>query len=179
MKLKCQLRNNTDDNRTVFFPKGLLCKVNKEGYQNGILLQWSWVCIPPKSDRIFILHVFCINYGKSGSDAESDYNFLGITSSPLMKELCDKIGWRKINYEHYYGNGTSTSALKEENVTYDEIAEDLQNAVWSITNGDGLTDEHISFIESLPLLEEGTYPTELEDETVEYPYYFEEYTPVK
>nr|WP_319398929.1 thioester domain-containing protein [uncultured Carboxylicivirga sp.] len=180
IKLLCNLKNTTNQYRTVFFPRGLLCKVHKEGYQNAMSLQWTWVTIKPYGSRTFILHMYCINYGRSGSDAQSEFSFLGITNSPTMWNLINRIGWRKINYEHYFGHGYPTSySLKDEAVSYENITSELQNAVWSVTNGDGLTDESISFIESIPELEEGTYPDNLDDIDIQPPFYFDEYTPAE
>lgn len=178
VKLAVTLKNTSNKYRTVFFPRGLLFKVNKEGYQHAMTLQWTWVCIQPNAERSFALNTYCINKGKHGSDPQANFSILGITNSETMWRLLRMIGWRKINLEHYQQIGTTT-ALKADELTYDEIQENLQDAVWSMTNGAGLIEEQIQFIESIPMLEDGSYPEGLDDTTVEAPYYFDEYTPVQ
>lgn len=182
VKLKLTVKNNNPTlKRTVYFPPGLIFKVNIGGYQNAILLDCTWICVQPGETREFLLYLYCINLGKNGSDSTSEYEILGTTKSSLMLALISWIHWREINWEHHYLNvETNKAELKKglTNVSYEEIANKLQDAVWAITNGTGLTDEQIEFMQSIPMLPEGTYPKELDDKTLEPPYYFEEYTPV-
>ncbi|MBS2099100.1 hypothetical protein [Carboxylicivirga linearis] len=175
VKLKCHLRNTTNQRRTVFFPRGLICKVNLEDYQSGVLLQWAWVSVAPNASREFVLHLYCINKGKHGSDATSKYSILGITNSNVMWKLINRIGWKMVNWEHYY-NGTSTAAvLKQNSLTYEEVTEGLQDAVWSMTNGDGLSESQIEFIESIPSLNQEDLPADLINGTIDPLKYYPEY----
>jgi len=175
VKLRCHLRNTTNQRRTVFFPRGLICKVNLDGYQSGVLLQWAWVSIAPNENREFVLHLYCINKGKHGSDATSQYSILGVTNSNLMWKLINRIGWKKVNWEHYFSGASTASVLKQTSLTYEEVAEGLQDAVWSMTNGDGLSDEQIQFIESIPSLNEEDLPTDLLNGTIDPLKYYPEY----
>ncbi|MCU4166435.1 hypothetical protein [Carboxylicivirga caseinilyticus] len=175
VKLKCQLRNRTNQQRTMFFPKGLVCKVKQEGYQSGILLQWAWVSLKPNEERTFILHLYCINKGKSNSDAQSEFEIHGITNSNTMWKLLNLIGWGKINWEHFNSVSTSTSSLKETSLSYDEIASGLQDAVWALTNGDGLTEDQIEFINAIPQLDETELPSDLLNNTIDPLKYYPEY----
>lgn len=184
IKLKLTISNDYSGKRTLFFPKGLVFKVNKSEYQHGILLQWTWFVLNPNSTRSIYLNLFCINKGKHGSSDDVQYTMAGITKSSLMWTLLNKIGWRKINSEHIFPHNEalkSSGNLKssEEDLVeyYEEISELLQDAVWSITNGDGLTAQQIQEIEALPELEEGTYPEELENGVENAPFFFEEYAP--
>lgn len=181
VKVAVTLKNSSNMYRTVFLPRGLLFKVNKEGYQHAMLLQWTWVCIKPMAERTFVLNLYCINRGLSGSDPHVEFSILGITNSDVMWSLLRLIGWRKINLEHYQvvSNVSGLKASADDIRTYEEITEVLQDAIWSLTDGTGLTEEQISFIESIPLLEEGSYPKALDDKTVEPPYYFDEYSPIE
>ncbi len=178
VKVKVTMRNTSDKRRTVYFPRGLVFKVNKQDYQHAMLLQWTWICIQPQAEREFVLYLYCINKGKHGSDPQANFSILGITNSNTMWRLLRMIGWRKVNLEHYEQVG-SVAQLKADGLDYNTITENLQEAVWSMTNGDGLTETDIQFIESIPMLEEGTYPADLDDKTVEAPYRFDEYTPVQ
>lgn len=183
VKVKMTVRNtNQTHKRGLYFPRGCIFKVNLEGYQHAILLDWAWACLWPNETRTIVLHLYCINRGKHGSDAHSNFDIIGITSSQPMWRLLHLLAWRRINWEHYYTNvdlGKAELKAANEGVpSYEAITEELQDAVWAITNGSGLSDEQIEFIESIPQLPEGTYPKELDDKTVEPPYWFDEYTPV-
>lgn len=181
VKVKMEVKNtNPSYKRGLYFPRGCIFKVNLEDYQHAILLDWAWACIQPGATRTIILHLYCINKGKNGSDAHSNFDIIGITKSRTMWKLLRKLAWRKINWEHYHTNyeisKNSLKASGEGDTAYEEITGVLQECVWAITNGSGLTEEQEQFIESLPMLEEGTYPKELDDKTIEPPYWFDEYS---
>ncbi|NJM16999.1 MAG: hypothetical protein HC896_17930 [Bacteroidales bacterium] len=53
----------------------------------------------------------------------------------------------------------------------------MQTVLWSLTNGDGLTDEYLDFIQGLPDLEEGKYPDVMVNPGAGIPESFEEYSP--
>lgn len=182
IKVDLTFNNNSRKLRTIFLPPGLVFKVDKPGYQHGILMQWVWIVIKPNSNRTVRVHLYCINKGKDGSGKEVSYAIAGVTKSKAFKELLDRLGWCKINYEHYVYNSTlkSGSLLKsDENgeEKYKEISDMMQEAVWAVTNGTGLSEEQIAAIEALPVLEEGTYPPNLSLETVNEWDYFDEYGP--
>lgn len=174
IRLSITMRNTTNYRMTVFFPPGLIFKVGEADTQNGILLNWTWISINPHTTRTIHLDLYCLNKGWAGSSISTNYQIHGITTSELMWKLLRTAGLRMINYEHYYVN---TGLKSAEAIDYKEITNQLQDAVWSITNGKGLTDEHIQFIESIPELEPGTYPEGLNDKNAELPLYFEEYSP--
>lgn len=176
VKVVITMRNTSSNWRTVFFPRGLLFKVNNSGYQHAMLLQWVWKSIPPNQDVTFVLNLYCINKGLDGSSNHVNYDICGVSSSPIMLEFLSRIGWRKINYEHFNIVGGD---FKSTQVDYEIITENLQEAIWTITNGNGLTQEQIDFIESIEVMEEGTYPKELDDPSVAVPTYFDEYTPAE
>jgi hypothetical protein len=175
VRIKITLQNTSGRNRTVFLPKGLVFQVDKSDYQHALLLQWVWFNLKPKSTRTIYLNLYCINKGKNGSDINSYYKLLGITKSKLIWELLNIIAWKKINFEHYPCSVLKSANIEE--VDYPGIVDNLQDAVWALTNGKGLTNEHITFIESLPELEPGTYPENLDKQPFSLPEFFEEYTP--
>lgn len=183
IKVRITVSNSHHSPRTIFFPKGLVFKVNHEGYQHGILLQWTWFVVNPGSSRTILLNLYCLNKGRNGSSSDAQYSIAGVTESRVMWKLLNRIGWRKINCEHYFPNNSnlkSTNGLKgDEDLVehYEDISNLLQDAVWSITNGDGLTAQQIQEIEALPELEPGTYPEELENGVENAPFNFDEYTP--
>jgi len=178
VKVKLTLRNTSDIGRTVFFPRGLIFKVNKEGYQHGILLQWMWVCLNPGQTRTIIIRLYCLNRDKLDSNPQVNFTIAGITKSEFMWRLIRLLGRKKINYEHYIAQNTSAQ-LKAgvEGPSFGTISQELQDAVYAITNKTGLTESQIEFIESIPELATGSYPAGLEDESIPLPPWVEEYTP--
>ncbi len=178
IKVDVTFTNNSLIPRTIFLPPGLVFKVDKAGYQHGILMQWVWIVIKPNSNRTVRLHLYCINKGKNGSGTEVNYTIAGVTTSRVFKELIDRLGWCKINYEHYlYDSSLKSGSLLKSGEKYEEIADMMQEAVWAVTNGTGLTPELMAAIDALPELEEGTYPSNLSLETVSEWEYFDEYGP--
>lgn len=174
IKVKCVLKNNVNRRRTVFFPPGLIFKVHNQDYQHAILLCWTWMCFDPSQEREIVLDLYCINKGRTISLVNSSFEILGVTNSNVLKKLLALCNLRKINIEHYtvLNNKTGLKAT----VSYDEITENLQNAVWALTNGTGLTVEQEEFINSLPLLEDSQLPPNISNLDFEPPYYWEEYT---
>ncbi len=145
IRMRISISNNQAVRRTVFFPRGLVFRAREQGYQHGILLQWTWAVIPPQSTRTIFLNLFCINKGRDGSSNGVQYSMEGITKSKVMWKLLNRIGWAKINCEHYFSawqNKSATSLKAEEPDIieyYDGIAIMLQESVWALSNGDGLT----------------------------------------
>ena len=159
VSLKFTLKNeNLDSARTMYFPQGLICKVDNGDYQNGILLQWTWVTLNPGEEREITLDLMCINKGKDGSDAFTNYDLKGVTTSDVIwEELLKPIGLKKVNIEYYLCRETGKLSAN-----YDSIASVLQDAVWSLTNGStGLSAEQKEFINALPEIESGSYPKEI------------------
>lgn len=180
VKVLIKLKNTTNKNRTCYFPRGCIFKVNIPDYQHGMLCQWAWVNIKANSERTIVLHLYCINKGKNSSDPSAQYNIVGITKSVPVWNLLRKIGWKKINWECYNRNDDVKASLKSDEVlTYQEITNQLQNTIWALTNGTGTTEEQLSFIESIPMLEAGSYPADLDDRSIAPPYYIDEYTPAQ
>lgn len=150
--------NNTSEWRSAYFRAGSVFEVNLEGYQNGILLAPVVVCLSPGEVRTVTLFSFCLNKGKSDSDNSASYKLLGVTQSVPMMELVDALQGKMVNYEHYmiyYGSGASSS--------YNDVKDMLQEIVWRITNGDGMTQEDRDFISSLPELQQGVLPDGIYD----------------
>ena len=169
IKLKITLLNTSNKYKTIFFPKGLLWKCNQEGYQDALLCQTTWCTVEPNSQRTILMDLYCINYGRDPSDNLSSYRILGITSSKIIWSFLNRIGWRKINFEHWY-----SPSKGDAQPSYEEITERFQNIVWDLTNhGVEISDEDKAFIESIPELAPEEIP--VVDENSRYPEYFDEY----
>ncbi|WP_430809895.1 MULTISPECIES: hypothetical protein [unclassified Carboxylicivirga] len=180
IKIKLTITNVKDYGRCCWLPRGLVFEVSDPAYQHGMLMCWTPIWLRANQTRDIILEVFCINRGRSGSDTSVTYKVKGVTSSPVMKRFFQRLGWRKINKEFYYGTSAHQYELKamaaEDLAKYDEISENLQEALWTLTDGDGdLTQEQIDYINSIPLMPEGTYPAYLDDEGAIPPEDWQEY----
>lgn len=154
--------NNPSVCRSAWFRAGTVFEVNLEGYQNAILLAPVNVCIPPNATKTFTLYLYCLNLGKSSSDASVTYEMLGVTKSTDVKELIDLLQFKKVNYEHYI-------AYPENNVNYNEIKNRLQDIVWSITNKDGMSNSDREFIANLPHVPFGLFPESIYIEDISLP----------
>ncbi len=155
IRIKLTLTNSSDGEKCIKFPAGLVFKVNEPGYQNGVLLSDIDVCINANTTKEIYLFAFCLNKGRDGSNANVTYAILGITSSDwLWKYILNDLVGKTINIE--YALNTSPSAqLKSANIVdlskYEEIADYLQNAIWTLTNDrKELSQEQIDYIKAIP-----------------------------
>ncbi|WP_282037909.1 hypothetical protein [Saccharicrinis aurantiacus] len=156
--------NNLYKWRTAFFRAGSVFDVNLEGYQNGILLAPVAVCLSPGEERTVTIHLYCLNYGKSDSDNSASYELLGVTQSEVMLELVNALQGKMINYEDYmlyFGVGAA--------MFYETVKEELQEIVWHVTNGEGISEEDLEYINSLPGLPDGVLPAGIYDLDFELP----------
>ena len=173
VKLRFTILNSKNFPRTVFFPKGLLWQCNGKKFQHCLQLQTTWVCLQANSSRTIEVDLYCTNYGVPGPDQTASYKILGVTSSKVIWDLLNVIGWRKVNYEMIYGNylyGKGTDGVP----TYEEITDKLQTIVWNLTNnGIALTATDKDFIESIPELAGSEIPQV--DEKSQFPEYFDEF----
>lgn len=173
VKLKMTFKNRSTIKRTLYFKRGLLCKVNNEDTQHGILVQPTWLCFKGGETRTVYLNMLCVNKGKSGAKTSDKYQILGYTTSKIMNSLLKRLSVKKCNFEHFYRSSLKSAGTDD--LVYDNVEDVLQEAVWALTNGSGLTEEQSAFIDNLPALEEGTYPEGIVEEYSELPVYFEEY----
>ena len=124
-------------------------------------LCWTWVCFKPYEEREIVLHLFCINHGRLGSLLNTRFEILGVTTSPLMRWLLRRCNLRRLNYECFPLHNPKASLKTGD--TYNEITEVMQEAIWSLTNGDGLSEEHEEFIDALPMLDADQLPPGIEE----------------
>jgi hypothetical protein len=150
--------NDPTEWRSAYLRAGTVFEVNLAGYQNGISLAPVVICLSPGEVRIVTLYLYCINYGKSDSDNSATYKILGVTESEVMLDLVNALKGKMVNYEDYmiyYGDGAGDF--------YIDVRDNLQKIVWHITNGDGMTDADIAYINSLPELPQGVLPEGIYD----------------
>ncbi|WP_430813428.1 hypothetical protein [Carboxylicivirga sp. RSCT41] len=152
VKVTVEITNtHPEECRSLWLRAGTVFDVNHAGYQNAILLAPVNVCVPPNSTKTVTLYLYCLNLGMNGSDGTAAYELLGVTTSEAVLELINLLQFKKVNYEHYV-------YFPEPDIDYNEVKDKLQDILWKITNGDGMDASDQAFIESLPMLPEGTFP---------------------
>ncbi len=130
---------------TVEFPPGLIVTSAAEGFQHGLLIERVLVTLPPKENGgpgqpcKVTLMLSCLNASRHPSSAEASYKLGPITSSSLLKDFIHRLSTKRTKYSEYQG-----SDLFFENQEY------VQDALWSITDGDGLTERDLQHISQLP-----------------------------
>ncbi len=176
IQVQLTLKNNIERRRTCFFPPGLIFKVNNNDHQHAFNLCWTWFCFEPLETRTIVLYLFCINRGRTESLVNTVYEILGKTTSVNMKWLANRCNGKRMNWECFSHNKTQ-SYLKSGD-TYEEVAGEMQEVIWALTNGDGLTEEQEAYIDELPSLDTDQLPVGYEDiDNFEPPYYWDEYSP--
>ena len=117
------LKNTGTADVTVTFPAGLTFISKDPTSQNGIILQKHDLVATAGKTTYFYFRLFCINehciYGRK----QDRYTFGNVSNDPRIAELISLAANKKLV------NGSDISAA-------------LFNAVWDITDGDGLTDAH-------------------------------------
>lgn len=172
IRLEYTVKNINNIAVTVFFPAGTIFKSSNLAYQHGILLQWTWFCIPANSQRTIVLYLYCINKGKNNSDASNTYQLAGQTTSRPILNLLNMLKLKKVNHE-FFNHLKSASA---DDYGYSTISEQMQKALWALTNdGTEVPAEIKAYINALPELETAKIPEKLINDNAELPLFFEEY----
>lgn len=137
------MTNNNSAATTVDFPAGTILKSRTGDAQNGVLIKKVSVTIPAKSDYYLCLSFYCGNANRDAASPGDVYD-LGVVSNahPIIK-LCNKVKNKKINIEEFSHNLSAYTVYALQTV-------ELQDIVWSITDGEGMSEEDISYINSLP-----------------------------
>ncbi len=172
IRLEYTVKNINNIAVTVFFPAGTIFESTNLSYQHGILLQWTWFCIPANSQRTIVLYLYCTNKGKNNSDANNTYYLAGQTTSRPILNLLNMLKLKKVNHE-FFNHLKSTSTSEYD---YTTISEKMQSALWALTNdGTEVPDDIKAYINALPELETEKVPEKLINENAELPLFFEEY----
>jgi hypothetical protein len=128
-----KLTNTSGGPVQVTFPPGLVIVSASEGYQNGLLVERVVITVPPTSggpggldggaepETVNVpLHFYCINKASDPSDPSARYELGPITDHPQMRELYTLLQGKDV-----YDDGTKVEVVQE--------------AIYSITDGSGLT----------------------------------------
>jgi hypothetical protein len=146
VKMKLKRDSSVSGPLTVEFPPGLIITSAAEGFQHGLLVERILVTIPPiqpgsGGDECQIsLLLFCLNSAKRTSDATARYKFGPVTSSKLLKDLINRLKGKKINYREF----------ADGDPVWFENQEKIQDAIWQLTDGKGLREKDIQYLNELP-----------------------------
>jgi len=156
--VKLTFTNISNKDRRITLKEGLIFKVVEKGYQNGCLLKRVIFYVKAHSSRTVSILAYCLNRGRDGSSEDLHYTIPGVTDSKVLWEkLLKSLTKRKVNIENFIMPSTpiSLKSISADDIEkYIDIADHLQNMVWTLTNdGKELSQEQIDFIESLPVEE--------------------------
>ena len=136
--ISMELVSKLDKDTVLVLPAGLTFVADDINDQNGILLQKVTIALAARQRCRTLLYAFCLNASRKGSSKSSRYQFGPITNSGSMWELIDLVKNKKVNYADY-------SFEK-----YMENVGTFQNAVWLITDFDGINDDYRKKFNELP-----------------------------
>lgn len=138
------LKNDTDQDKEVIFPPGLILKSTSGKYQNGVLLQQCSFKIPKKSTKRIHLFLYCGNADRYGSDPDEIYEWSVISNSKTLYDFCALLKNKKINLEHYLSNKTTLEQ-------YYQMQGIIQTCLWRLTESeDGLHEMDLELLKGLP-----------------------------
>ena len=144
--IKLELYNESNHPLCFVFPGGLLFEVNNQEYQHGILISPVIIWVLPHQHRTIYLMLYCINYGKSGSDENVNYKILGITGSPEIKEIVELVKDKDINIDNYI--------LNNDLEKFYNMTDKIQNIIWNLTNfKHKLSKEDKEYLRNIPVKE--------------------------
>ncbi len=136
--------NTLDKEASFYLQGGSVIECRTVGYQHAICLNRVDVSVEANSTKEIKLLVYCINKGRSGSSPEIFYIVKGVSSSGRMMRLVEALEGKKIDIRDY---------LPDNKTDFVNISEKIQELVWAITNGSGLSDDDWDFINSIPLID--------------------------
>ncbi|MCZ4693998.1 hypothetical protein [Ancylomarina euxinus] len=145
--LNMVFENTTKEDQEVIIPAGCVFEYNRDdnetddnNYQNGICLQEIRITIFGSTQLNVVLFLYCVNKGKEGSSSLVSYIIRGTSTSELIDFLVDALRYKMIDINDF---------APEEMDEYNSITDRIQEIVWAITNGSGLTQADKDFIDDL------------------------------
>lgn len=124
------LFNSKTKDTTITLPAGLvILATNAAADQHGLLIQETQVVLKAKKLTRVGLAAYCINASKHPSSSGLTYKLGPVSSSELMQELIGLLRNKKLRRNEY-----------QDEDAYLEAMGAAQGLVWSITDGEGMTD---------------------------------------
>jgi hypothetical protein len=130
------IENTTSREITVTFPGGLIFICTSGYSQNGFLIQEVKAKIPANGKAYIVIDALCANHGRGASYSSEEYVFGPVTNNPLLIEIVNIVKPKRLptqNSNDYY-----------------EVAYELQDIVWGVTEDMILTEESRTYLKSLP-----------------------------
>lgn len=140
VQVAVRIKNLTNRDIDVIFPARLIVKSLSGRYQNGVLLKKTKTKVLANETHTVALLMYCGNSSLSPSSSSEKYKWAVISNSSLIVDLCNRLVNKKINYEEFV----------DTKVGYSNQVSSLQSILWRLTDGTGLTEYDIEYIESLP-----------------------------
>lgn len=137
--LEILLQNDNDEETDFSFASGCLFECQHQNYQHAICMGPVRFRLAARIQTRIKLLLYCINKGRSGSEAGIGYNLRGVTKSERMMKLCNALQYKKIDVSYYEGQMSD----------YLVKCNRIQDIVWAITNGTGASEDDWHFIENL------------------------------
>ena len=128
--LQMNVRNDGDQRVTDVMPAGLVFSPSGIDYAYMILLQEFTITVPALRDTVILLPTYSCNEGLDEPDDESNYFVDNRAWDVELKEMYDLLEGK---------------ILLDSVVSVDEI----QDALWEITDGEGLTDSTRTWLKGL------------------------------
>jgi hypothetical protein len=145
VKLTLRLKNLTNKAVDVELPAGLIMESLSGEYQNGVLLKKTRITVLASDEtQPFLLEMYGGNKSLQHTSVTKTekYEFAVVSNSSLIVDLCNRLANKKINKEEF---GSSV-----DNYNYEGYTSMVQSMLWSLTDGKGLTEDDIEYINSLP-----------------------------
>jgi hypothetical protein len=130
LPLALTVLNNTQQRIAVTMPEGLVFSPLNHEYQYMMLLQSFSFSVPADQDTLILLPTYCANEDLDEPDDESFYE---INIQVWERELCELF-----------------TLLRDKHLDYEDAVELAQEALFEITDGEGLTDETREALKNLP-----------------------------
>lgn len=114
---------------TVTLPAGTMMTSKREDVQHGVLVQAVVFGVPANTTTHWILRMYCANKTRSPAGEDAEFDLGPVASDPVLDHLF---------------------RLLEPKEIPEDMVELVQQAVWEITDGNGLTPETTSKLSALP-----------------------------
>lgn len=135
--VQLNLVNHAQKDTFLILPAGLTIHAEDKAFQHGLLIQKTTIPLAKGASCKVLLLTYCVNSNRQASNPHCSYTFGPVTNSKPLLELIDLLKNKRINYEDLQDHNW------EDNL-------DLQDAVWEVTDQEGLTKESKDFFSSLP-----------------------------
>lgn len=130
LPLELVIRNTTPKAAGIRMPAGLVFEPNDPEYQYMILLQPFSFTAPADTDTVCLLPTYCCNFDLDTPDEESNYAIAIQVWERELNELFDLV--------------------KDKRLDTEDAVDLAQDALYEITDGNGLTDSTRAALQRLP-----------------------------